>query len=134
MKRQQDTQRIIKKCPKGYKYYTATILSQSRVVVDGESNKMKPCTLIWHLLKAKTHKEAIRLANKIGKSQEVSYKNTDGNMVHVEFVGIMDLVESTFHLEHFDEPWVWSGNMLNPMERKDKLTASDEELMKRLTM
>jgi len=133
MKKQptKNTQTIIKKCPKGYRYYAAALLSQCRVVVNGISNRMRPCSTEIHLLRAKSDGDALRLAKKIGKSKEVSYKNTDGNMVHAEFIGISAMEDVTFE-SRFDEVWGWAGSMLNPMERKSSLTVSDEEILKRL--
>ena len=132
MSKQQSRQIFVKKCPKGYRYYATKNLMQCRVVVDGESNKMRSCSVKTCLLIAKTHKEVIRLARKIGKSDEVSYNKSDGNMVHVEFIGIVELIDIDFHLQRFNEVWISFGDMLNPMERKNDLTASDEELLEKL--
>ena len=127
----EETQTIIKKCPKGYRYYAAGILTQCRVVVNGKNNKMRPCSIEICLLQAKSDRDALRLAQKKGKSEEVSYENSDGNMVHTEFVGITHLIDITFDSQ-FDEIGLWSGIMLNPMERKARLTMSDEKLMEHL--
>ena len=134
MMKKQRKQIFVKKCSKGYRYYAAKILMQYRVVVDGESNKMRPCAIKTILLTAKTHKEAIRLAKKIGRSDEVSYENSDGNIVYVEFVGIVELIDIDFNLQRFNEVWLSFGDMLNPMERKNDLTASDKYLLERLEM
>jgi len=81
---------------------------------------------------AKTDQDALRLAKEAGKKDEVSYPNSDGNMVHHEFVGITGMMKlgSTELLS--DEVWCWAGNMLNPMERKDILTLTDKEILERL--
>ena len=126
-----DIQGIIKKCPQGYRYYAAAILSQCRVVINGTSSKMRRCSTEICLFKAKSDRDALRLAKKIGRSKEVSYENTDGNMVHVEFIGITDIEDITFRAR-FDEVYGRAFDMLNPMERKEHLTLSDEEILKRL--
>ena len=131
LEKKADTRSIIKKCPKGYRYYATGILTQCRVTINGKNNKIRPCSIEVCLLMAKSDRDALRLAKKRGKSKEVSYENSDGNMVHVEFIGITHLNDITFETQ-FDEICIWSGDLLNPMERKAILTMSDEKLIEQL--
>ncbi|GHT41378.1 hypothetical protein FACS189443_3080 [Planctomycetales bacterium] len=129
-----ESKSYIKDCPVGYKYYAARLLCQYRIEIvrTGECNKKRPCSLTTTLICAKTPKMALKKAKKIGKDKEVNYTNTDGNKVFVEFVGIVEMIEISFQIQ-FNEVWIWFGDMLTPMEKKDSIILSDDEILKRIS-
>jgi hypothetical protein len=125
----------VKKCPAGYKYYAAMLLFQYRVVnrKTGASNKKRQCSEITILLCESTSKKALRKAKQLGKNKEYDYIKTDGNKVFVEFVGITMMFEITFQTQ-FNETWIWFGDLLTPMEKKEKLVLSDDEIQECMTV
>jgi hypothetical protein len=125
----------IKKCPKGCKYYAAKLMFQYRVqlVSTGVNNKKRPCSVITLIICAKSPKIALRKAKREGKNRETDYINTDGNKVFVEFVGITEMIDIDFVVRTDQKVWVWFGNLLTPMERKEKLTLTDQEILNRIS-
>jgi hypothetical protein len=130
-----NSESYIKKCPKGCKYYAAKLLFQYRVqiVKTGICNKKRPCSVETVIICAKSPKIALRKAKRVGKDGEVSYLNTDGNKVHVEFVGITEMIDIDFVVRTDQKVWVWFGDLLTPMERKEKLTLTDQEILNRIS-
>jgi hypothetical protein len=128
-----DKPSCIKKCPTGYIYYAAKLLFQYRVVdsVTKTNNKKRPCSAITILFYAKNPKDAIRIAKSKGRKKEVSYHNTDNNCVHYEFVGIAEMLNISLIVD-LDEIWIWYGELLTPMERKNKFILTDKEIMERI--
>jgi hypothetical protein len=129
-----NSESYIKECPAGCKYFAARLLFQYRVVIKrtGESNKIRPCSDTVTITCASTFKKALRQFKQIGKEQSTHYVNTDGNEVFVEFVGIIKMIEITSHLVN-NETWLSFGELLMPMERKEKFILSDDEILKRIS-
>lgn len=123
----------IKKCPKGSRYYVVKLLFQYRVVDSDsdEENHMRPSAVVTVLFHAKTPEAALQTAKQLGKQREVSYLNSDNNRVFNEFIGITEILDISHNIL-LNEVWVWFGNLLNPMERRDKLILSDSEALKRI--
>ncbi len=63
---------------------------------------------------------------RVAKAQ-LKYKNSDGNAVHFEFVGVMDLLELGLECEP-DEVWYDIRDRLLPMERRDRLLPPEHKL------
>lgn len=74
------------------KRYAAKLLFQYRVIVDGDSGKRRTCEERIILLEANSAPNALRLAKRNGRLSQHQYKNSDGNAVHFEFVGVMELL------------------------------------------
>ncbi len=123
----------IKKCPKDYRYYVAKLLFQYRVVDSdtNESNHMRPSAVVTVLFYAKTPVKALRTAKQLGKQRENSYLNSDQNRVFYEFVGVTEILDISHNIL-LNEVWVWFGDLLNPMERRDKLILTNAEALERI--
>lgn len=99
------------------KKYSAKLLFQFRVVVNGDSGKRRTCEERIVLLEAASAKEALRMANQRGKKCQYRYQNADGNPVNFEFVGVMDLLRLGPECEE-DEVCYDTVERLLPLERK----------------
>ena len=109
------------------KRYSAKLLFQFRVVVAGDSGKRRLCEERIIALEARSAKSALTKAKREGKRGEHQYQNADGNKVHFEFVGVVDLL----HLGNecgADEVWYDICERLSPMERRDLLIPPENEL------
>jgi hypothetical protein len=107
--------------------YSAKLLFQYRVVVRGRSNVMRTCEERMVVLKAKTARAALALAKRRGKTSQFLERNSDGNPVHFEFVGVLDLLcLGPECLE--DEVWYDIRSIKKPMERARALIPPERKL------
>src|SRR5262245_16808160 len=74
------------------KRYSAKLLFQFRVIIDGDSGKRRMCEERLLVLQATSARAALTKAKRKGRGSQFHYKNSDGNPVHFEFVGVMDLL------------------------------------------
>ena len=81
--------------------------------------------------KARSPREALRLAKLRGKRGEHAYKNTDGNKVSFQFVGVLDLMSLGIECEA-EEVWYDIRERLLPMERRARILPKDRHLLARL--
>jgi hypothetical protein len=109
--------------------FAAKLLFQFRVRVDGESGKRRICEERIVVLQAKASKQALAQAKKKGKAAEFHYRNSDGNPVHFEFVGVLDFRHLGIECGA-DEVWYDIVQRLRPSERKKKLIPPDSFLLK----
>jgi len=72
-------------------WYVVTQIMASRV--ENHDEKLISCFEQIHLIKAKDGQAAYEKSLELGKSQEHSYKNQEGNDVYWEFVGLSNLEE-----------------------------------------
>jgi len=107
--------------------YAAKLLFQFRVIVNGESNKRRTCEERIVLVKAPHAEKALELAKSIGAASEHSYDNSNGNPVHYEFIGVMDLMQLGAECED-NEVWYEIKEYLTPMERSGKFIPPVEKL------
>jgi hypothetical protein len=70
---------------------------------------------------------ALNLAIKCGRNSELVYDNDAGGKVHLEFVGVEDLMHLGSECAD-NEVWYEIGTMLLPNERKSSLIPHAEEL------
>jgi Domain of unknown function (DUF4288) len=110
--------------------FAAKLLFQFRVHIDGDSGK-RLCEERIINFSARSPREALHWAKRRGKKGEHSYKNSDGNTVSFEFVGIMDLISLGIEAEA-DEVWYDIRERLLPMERRHKIIPADDVLLYRL--
>jgi len=73
---------------------------------------------------------ALKKANKYGKQAEFTADNYAGKVYSFEFIGITDML---YLYKGFGDEMVWYDMMMKiePMERKEKLVLSDEDLLKK---
>jgi hypothetical protein len=113
------------------KRYAAKLLFQFHVAVNGEPGKRRLCEERIINFKARSPREALRLAKGRGKRGEHEYKNTDGNKVSFQFVGVLDLM-SLVECEA-EEVWYDTRERLLPMERRTQIVPSERALLARLS-
>ncbi|HJT79452.1 MAG TPA: DUF4288 domain-containing protein [Gemmataceae bacterium] len=111
--------------------FAAKLLFQFRVDVDGDPGKRRTCEERIINFSARSPRDALQRAKRRGKKGEHSYKNSDGNTVFFEFVGIIDLMSLGVEAEA-DEVWYDIRERLLPMERRDKIIPADDVLLRRL--
>ena len=110
------------------KRFAAKLLFQFRVVVDGEASKRRLCEERIVLFKAASAGRALAAAKRKGRSAEYDYANDEGNPVHFEFIGVVDLLCLDPVCEA-DEVWFDVRTVLTPMERKHQILPTDNELL-----
>jgi hypothetical protein len=107
--------------------YAAKLLFQFRVVVGGENGKHRICEELILAIQASSAKQALSQAKKRGKESEYDYKNDDGNPVHFEFVGVMDLLHLGTECQA-DEVWYDIVERVLPKERRWRFIPPESEL------
>ena len=110
--------------------FSAKLLFQYRVG-SSKNSKFRICEeriVTFREIDART---ALDKAKKIGSSSEESYKNDEGGHVHIEFIGVRDLMQLGAESE-LGEVWYEIKTMLLPMERKKKLIPPEKELIARV--
>ena len=97
--------------------YSAKLLFQFRVERNKISNKKRLCEEKIILVNASNAIEAYNNISRTGKALQHNYKNTLGENVFYELVGIMEILKID---ESFDKNEVWYEfkRMLLPKERK----------------
>src|SRR5687768_9106535 len=100
--------------------YAAKLLFQFRVDVGGDPGKLRLCEERIINLDARSKRDALREASRRGRAGKHSYKNSDGNKVTFEFVGVMDLMSLGIEAG-VDEVWYEMRHRLLPMERRTKI-------------
>jgi len=113
--------------PKSLKRYAAKLLFQFRVVVDGDSGKRRLCEERIVLLKAISGRAALAKAKGCGKRSRYNYKNSDGNPVYFEFIGVLELLCLNTACEE-NEVWYDLVERLSPLERRKWLIPRDSNL------
>jgi hypothetical protein len=109
------------------KRYAAKLLFQFRVTIAGDSGKRRICEERIIVLKAPSGRAALAKAKGRGKQSQFRYKNTDGNPVRFEFIGILDLLCLGPECEK-DEVWYDIRDRLLPSERKGLIIPPEREL------
>lgn len=107
--------------------FSAKLLFQFRVDVDGDPGKRRFCEERIVVLEANTAQVALNKSNRRGKRAEHSYANDDGNTVYFEFIGILELLQLGAECDD-DEVWYAIRERMLPMERRDKLIPSESDL------
>ena len=113
--------------PKHLKHYSAKLLFQFRVSVNGSSGKRRICEERIILISAPSAKDALREAKREGKVAQYGYRNSDGNMVRFELVGVLDLLSRNVKSAP-KEVWYDIVQRVEPMERKKSLVPTFHEL------
>ena len=96
-------------------------------MVGGSPGKRRLCEKrIIHFHASNAH-SALTHAKKRGRDAQHRYKNTAGNQVFFEFIGVRDLICCDNVCEP-DEVWYQTVSMLTPMERKKSLIPAESKL------
>jgi hypothetical protein len=107
--------------------YAAKLLFQFRVMKDGQANKRRLCEEQIVVINADDAQSALREAKRRGRAGRLRYKNPYGNMVFVEFVGVLDLKRVETRCDD-GEVWYEFRYRLRPMERREKLIPAEHDL------
>jgi hypothetical protein len=109
------------------KRFAALLLFQFRVMVRGDPGKRRLCEKRIINFKATNGRAALKEANERGRAAQHCYKNSDGNRVHFDFVGIQDLLCLDPACEP-DEVWYDIVKLVRPMERRRHLIPAESTL------
>ncbi len=107
--------------------YAAMLLFQYRVVIGGKSSLMRTCEKRIIVLTAASAHIALTAAKRRGKAAMVSYKNSDNNPVHFEFIGVLDLLRLGVECET-DEVWYDILTLKSPKERTKSILPPERKL------
>ena len=107
--------------------YSARLLFQFRVVVDGAPGKRRLCEERIITFTALHARNALREAKKRGRAARHSYKNSNGSPVHFEFVGVLELLCLDPECDA-DEVWYSIVERVTPMERRAILIPPEDQL------
>ena len=108
--------------------YAAKLLFQFSV--EGDVRKHRLCEERILNFQARSPREALRVAKQRGKKGEHAYKNSDGDVVAFQFVGVMDLMSLGVEAGD-DEVWYEIRERLNPMERRTRIIPNEQWLLDR---
>jgi hypothetical protein len=109
------------------KRYSAKLLFQFKVIIGSDPGKRRLCEERIVLLSARDAHSALTKAKIRGKTSQHRYMNSDGNPVHFEFVGVMDLLELGAECDP-DEVWYELNERLLPSERREKFIPPESQL------
>lgn len=107
--------------------YAAKLLFQFRVTTAAGDGKRRTCEERIVLIEASTARKALAQAKRRGKLAQHDYANSEGNAVHFEFVGVLELKGLGVECED-DEVWYDITERLSPMERKAEIIPPDSQL------
>lgn len=107
--------------------FAAKLLLQFRISAGGESNIMRLCEERIVQVRAASAKHALSLAKKRGKAAQHQFRNDEGDTVHIEFVGVLDLLRLGSECEE-DEVWYDITRRKLPMERAAAIIPAEHEL------
>jgi hypothetical protein len=107
--------------------YAAKLLFQYRVMVDGSPGIRRTCEERIITFSATHGQAALREAKRRGRAAQHRYKNSGGNFVHFEFVGVMELLRLDPACES-DEVWYDITERVRPMERRAFIIPQESQL------
>jgi hypothetical protein len=106
--------------------YAAKLLFQFRVVSNGSSGTRRLCEERIVVFPSSVARQALKEAKRRGRAATYRYQNTDGNTVHFEFIGVLELLRL---LESdSDEVWYEIVERVRPMERRSALIPPAHQL------
>jgi hypothetical protein len=108
--------------------YAAKLLFQFRVTVGRVSNRRRRCEERIIVLRASSARGALVQAKRYGNRNRYTYDNTDGNDVHFEFLGVMELLELGLECDK-EEVWWEHVHRIRPSEKRSSLIPTDAELL-----
>lgn len=106
--------------------YSAKILFQYRVG-PAEESSFRTCEERIITFHGRSSQEAYDIAVKKGMASQSSYVNDSGMDVHIEFIGVIDLMELGEECGA-EDVWYEIKTMLRPKERRSKIIPRRESL------
>ena len=79
------------------------------------------------LFRAKGGRAGLAEAKRRGRAAQHRYRNVNGQPVHFEFIGVLDLLEIGAECEK-DEIWWRLVHRVKPMERRDQILPRESQL------
>jgi hypothetical protein len=107
--------------------YSAKLLFQYRVMVDGSAGIRRLCEERIITFPSSYGRAALREAKRRGRAAQHSYTNIKGSPVHFEFVGVMELICAESACEA-DEVWYEMRERVRPMERRGRFIPPESQL------
>jgi Domain of unknown function (DUF4288) len=107
--------------------YSAKLLFEFAVFVDGQPGVRRLCEERLVLLDAIDVRAAVREAKRQGRAAQHRYRNGEGNPVLFRFVGILDLVHLGVECQP-NEVWYDITQRVRPMERRLTILPAEAEL------
>lgn len=110
--------------------FSAKLLFQNRVDHDRQSSKRRTCEERTIVFSATSARMAVATAKRRGEEAEFSYENDEGTPVHIEFIGVLDILQ---HGPEMEKGTVWYEikDRLLPKERRTSIVLTDQELLRR---
>ena len=107
--------------------YSAKLLFEFCVYVSGDPGTRRLCEERLIVIEATSAVNALREAERQGRSSQFRYRNTDGNPVHFRLVGVLDLCHLGIECEP-NEVWYAIGERVRPMERRAQIIPRRRDL------
>ncbi len=107
--------------------YAVKLLYQYAAVNPRRRARRRTCEESMILIKAKSAREALRLAKRHARRRRFSFRTTHGDEVAFEFVGILDLLRLGAECQP-EEVWYDIIQLVRPMERRRKLIPPEADL------
>ena len=111
-------------------HFSAKLLFQYRVDLGRKSGKLRTCEERTIVFSATSPTHAVSTAKRKGRAAEFSYTNDEHNPVHVEFVGILDILRHGPEMEH-GTVWYDIRARVLPRERRALIVPTDKKLLQR---
>ena len=96
-------------------------------MVDGSPGIRRRCEERIITFSATDGRAALREAKQRGRVAQFRYKNSDGNAVHFEFVGVLELLRLDPGC-NADEVWYDITDRVRPMERRASIIPPERQL------
>jgi Domain of unknown function (DUF4288) len=107
--------------------YTATLLFEHWIAVDGQPGIRRTCEERLILLQARSARLALREAKAQARASQWRSRNSYGSPWHFRFVGVLDLVHLGMECEP-NEVWYGIKELVRPMERRRALVPPEHKL------
>jgi hypothetical protein len=107
--------------------YAAKLLFQFRVVVDGSPGVRRTCEERIITLSAAHCRAALREAKRHGRAAQHRYKNSNGDPVYFEFIGVLELLRLDPACE-LNEVWYKITTRVRPMEHRRSIIPPESQL------
>jgi hypothetical protein len=110
--------------------FSAKLLFQYRVDLGLQSSKRRTCEERTIVFSATSARMAVATSKQRGKEAEFSYENDEGTPVHIEFIGVLDILQHGPEMEN-GTVWYEIKDRLLPKERHASFILTDPELLRR---